>query len=36
MRIWLDQVVSTSPIELASLAIGHTALGLIIALAFIR
>jgi hypothetical protein len=35
VRIWLDQTVTTSPIELAFIAIGHVALGVIIALAFL-
>jgi hypothetical protein len=35
MRIWLDQTVNTSPIELAFIAIGHVALGVIVGLAFL-
>jgi hypothetical protein len=33
-KIWLDQSVNTSPIELVALAVGHTALGLIVGYAF--
>ncbi|WP_024517001.1 hypothetical protein [Bradyrhizobium sp. Tv2a-2] len=34
IRLWLDQTISTSPIEAICFAVGHVALGIIVGTAF--